>query len=324
MPRTRYLAALACALVAIFACSGTAGAAITTRVVEYGPWTIPAGGGDPHDHDSMGQIPNRIISNVAKPCTDCDIIGVDPELVYSSDGSEANVNTGPMLHHALLAATGGGKADLMCSGTFVGFLGERFFATGNERTPVDVQSMNYGYYITRSDSWNLVIDLMNWATTTKTVKLKITWKYATGADATNRTDVRPMWIDADGCSTDSYISVPNTGLTDTHRDVRAPITGNIIGVAGHIHDHGVNVELTNESAGSALICNSVARYGESAGYITPDGRTHVSSMNVCLGDPLARVSRGNSLRLHTIYNVPSTHEALDDAMGIMLAYIDPT
>jgi len=323
MPRTRYLIALACALFAVFAFSATSGAAIVTTTMEYGPWTIPAGGGDPHDHDSMGQIPNEIRWNVARPCTNCDLIAADPELVYT-DGREANLNTGPMLHHALVAASGGGKSDLMCSGTTVGFLGERFFAAGNERTAVDISSLPYGYAVTSSEQWNLVVDLMNWATTSKTVKLRVRVTYATGTDASSRTDVRPMWIDADGCSTDSYINVPNTGLTDTHRDVRAPITGNIIGAAGHIHDHGVNVELTNRSAGEALICNSVARYGETEGYRTPDGRSHVSSMNLCLGDPLARVSRGNSLRLHTIYNVPSTHEALTDAMGIMVAYIDPT
>jgi hypothetical protein len=327
MPRTRYLAAaLACALFAVFAFAASAGAAITTRTVEYGPWTIPAGTGDPHpaNHEDMGMIANEIRSNVAKPCTDCDIIGMDAELVYAADGREANLNTGPMLHHMLLAATGGGKSDLICNGTTVGFLGERFFAAGNERTGVDIQSLPYGYYITRSDSWNLVVDLMNWQTTSKTVKLRVTYKYATSTDATSRENVRPMWLDADGCSTDSYISVPNTGITDHHRDITAPIRGNVIGAAGHIHDHGTNVELTNNSAGEALICNSVARTGESAGYITPDGRSHVSSMSVCLGNPLARVAAGNRLRLHTIYNVPSTHNPINDAMGIMLTYIDPT
>jgi hypothetical protein len=326
MHRTRLLVALVCALGTMFAFAASANAAITTRTVEYGPWTIPAGNGDPHpaNHEDMGSISNEIRFGVAKPCTDCDIIGMDAELVYSADGREANLNTGPMLHHMVLGATGGGKADLMCNGTTVGLLGERFFAAGNERTGLDIQSLPYGYYITRSDSWNLVVDLMNWATTSKTVKIRVTFKYGTGSDSTGRENVRPLWIDADGCSTDSYISVPNTGITDNHRDVRAPISGNVIAAVGHIHDHGTNVELTNESAGSALICNSVARTGESAGYITPDGRSHVSSMSVCTGNPIARIASGNTLRLHTIYNVPSTHHPIDDAMGIMLTFVDPT
>jgi hypothetical protein len=47
----------------------------------------------------------------------------------------------------------------------------------------------------------------------------------------------------------------------------------------------------------------------------------VSAMSTCTGDPLARVSSGQTVRLHSIYN--STHPA-DDVMGIMLGYINPS
>lgn len=321
MSRTRQLALLICALVAVLVPAGIAQATITTRAIEYGPYTIPAGGGDPHDHESMGMISNRIDSRVARPCSDCKIIAVTPELVYT-EGRKANVDTGPMLHHTLFAATGEGKTDAVCNGTPVGFLGERFFASGNERTAVDLTELPYGYYVSRSESWNQVVDLMNWATESKTVKIRITWKYATGSDATSRTNVRPVWFDADGCSTDSLISVP-LGRSDTHTEISAPIGGRIIAIAGHIHDHGVNVELTNRSSGEASICSSVARYGETPDYITPDGRRHVSSMNVCRGNPVATIRARDRLRLHTIYDVPAEHPAIDDAMGIMLAFVAP-
>jgi len=319
MPRTRYIAALACALLTVLALAGTAGATITTRTIEYGPWTIPAGNGDPHDHDNMGMISNRIDRGVARPCSGCKIIGMDTELVYT-DGREANINTGPMLHHTVLAASGGGKSDLTCSGTPVGFLGQRFFASGNERTGIDIQSLPYGYEVTTSETWNQVIDLMNWKTEAVTVKLRVIYKYATGSDATSRTNLRPMWFDADGCSTDSLISVP-LGLSDTHTDWTAPASGRVIAAAGHIHDHGVDVQLTNRSSGEALICDSVARYGETPGYVSPEGRRSVSSMSTCIGNPVANITRGNSLRLHTIYNVPAEHPPIDDAMGIMLVFV---
>ena len=104
MPRMRYIAALACALFAVLALAATAGATITTRTVEYGPWTIPAGNGDPHDHDNAGMISNEIRSNVARPCTGCKLIAIDPEMVDASTGREVNMRTGPMLHHFLFAA----------------------------------------------------------------------------------------------------------------------------------------------------------------------------------------------------------------------------
>lgn len=322
MSRTKCLVALVCGLFAVFALAPSAGATITSRTIDYGPWTIPAGGGDPHDHESMGTIENDIDFNVTKPCTDCDIIGVEPELVYA-EGAEANLDTGPMLHHFLFAADGNGKDDLICPSSGSGLLGERFFASGNERTPIDLSAIDYGYNVAaRNETWNMVTDLMNWERTTKRVYVRVRFTYATGSDATSRENLSPLWLDADGCSLDSLITVPE-GASDTHRDIRSPIGGNVIAAAGHIHDHGVNIELTNNSRSEALICNSVAGYSNRGGYETPDGRSHVADMGTCVGDPVAAITSGNTLRLHTNYNVPTGHGELDDAMGIMLVFVDP-
>lgn len=311
------LALLVCAI-AVFAVPATANATITTKTIDYGPWTIPAGSGDPHDHMSMGMIENKIVTNIAKPCTGCTIIGVTPDLVYS-DRTRANIDTGPMLHHAMFAAQSSGKSDVTCGSSGPGLLGERFFASGNERTAVDLTSLPYGYKVNSSETWNMIVDLANWETVEKTVKVRVTRKYATGTDATSRSPLRPVWLDEDGCSMDSLISVPE-GLSDTHYDWKASIGGKLIAAAGHIHDHGVNIELTDKTAGEALLCNSVAGYG-GPGYETPDGRKHVSSMSTCIGNPVATITKGNTLRLHAIYNVPAGHMAVDDAMGIMIAYI---
>lgn len=313
------LALLAGALVALLV-PAAANAAITTKTIDYGPYTIPAGNGDPHDHMGMGHISNTIVSNISKPCTGCTIVAVTPDLVYN-DGTKATISDGPMLHHAMFAAQSSGKADSTCSGTTVGQLGQRFFASGDERTAVDLSSMSYGYKVNSSEQWNMVYDLMNWATTSKTVNIRMTYKYATGSDHSARTGLTPVWIDADGCSTDSLISVP-TGWSDTHYDWKVNVPGDIIAAAGHIHDHGVNVELTNESKSGALICDSVAGYG-GTGYVTPDGRSHVSSMSTCIANPVATVSKNDTVRLHGIYDVPSGHHAIHDAMAIAMVYIAP-
>jgi hypothetical protein len=316
----RYVAALACALFAVFALAATAGATITTTTVEYGPWTIPAGNGDPHDHDNAGMIANEIRTRVARPCSGCKLIAIDPEMVDATTGREVNMNTGPMLHHFLFAASN--RRDLTCPSSGSGLLGQRFFASGNERTAIDIERLSYGYEVEASDSWTMVVDLMNWSTETRRVKIKVTFKYATGSDATSRTNLRPWWLDVDGCSLDSLIEVP-IGISDTHREIRAPSAGRLIAAAGHIHDHGVNVELTNQSSREALICNSVSRSGETAAYISPEGRRSISSMSTCIGTPVAEISSGNTLRLHVHYDVPVGHPAIDDAMGIMLAFVAP-
>jgi hypothetical protein len=316
MQAIKRVALLVCALAAL-ALPAAAQGAIATKTIDYGPYTIPAGNGDPHDHENAGMISNQIVTNIAKPCTGCTIIGVTPDLVYT-DGTRATISQGPMLHHAMFAAQSTGKSDVTCPGTGPGLLGERFFASGDERTPVDLTSLPYGYKVNSTETWNMVFDLMNWQTTGKTVKIRMTWKYATGTDSTSRAPLRPVWLDQAQCTMNSYITVPN-GLWDFHYDWKSTISGKLIAAAGHIHDHGVNNELTNQSTGGTLLCNSVASYG-GAGYETPDGRKHVSGMNVCTGNPIASVSKGQTLRLHTIYNVPEGHHLIDDAMGIMIAY----
>lgn len=321
MPGTKRFALLLCMLVAAFVPAAAANATITTKTIEYGPYTIPAGNGDPHDHDNMGHLENVIVKNISKPCTGCTIIGVTPDLVYT-DGTRATISNGPMLHHAMFTAQSSGKSDVTCAGKGPGLLGERFFASGDERTAVDLESLPYGYKVNSSETWNMVYDLMNWETITKTVKIKMTYKYATGSDHTSRAPLRPVWLDQAQCSLDSLIEVPE-GESDFHYDWKATFSGKLIAAAGHIHDHGVNDELTNQSTGGTLLCNSVAGYG-GPGYETPDGRKHISSMSVCTGNPIATISKNQTLRLHTIYNVPAGHGAIDNAMGIMIAYINPS
>jgi hypothetical protein len=317
MQAIKRLMLLVCAL-AVFAVPATASATITTKTIDYGPYTIPAGGGDPHDHDSMGMIANQIVSNISKPCTGCTIIGVTPDLVYEN-GTKANITEGPMLHHAMFAAQSSGKSDVTCAGKGPGLLGERFFASGNERTPVDLTSLPYGYKVNSSETWNMVFDLMNWATTSQKVKIRMTWKYATGTDHTSRAALRPVWLDIAQCTLNSYYS-PGFGLQDAHYDWKSTFGGKVIAAAGHIHDHGVNIEITNETKKS-LICNSVATTG-GPGYVTHlDGRSHVSGMNVCTGNPVATITKGDTIRLHSIYNIGETHHTVEDAMGIGLLYI---
>jgi hypothetical protein len=115
------------------------------------PYTIPAGNGDPHDHENAGMITNQIVNNIAKPCTGCSIIGITPDLVYT-DGTKATISQGPMLHHAMSAAQSSGKSDVTCPGKGPGLLGERFFASGDERTAVDLQSLPYGYKVNSSET----------------------------------------------------------------------------------------------------------------------------------------------------------------------------
>jgi hypothetical protein len=281
--------------------SSPAQAATYTKVVRYGPFTIPGG-----TETDPGMIHNQLRFAVARPCLDCYITSFKPDLVYA-DGTRANMDTGPMLHHAVW--TSQFQPDATCGGTLLGLAGQRFFATGNERTAIRLPS-GYGYRVRWYDSWNMLVDLMNHSAESKTVYVKVTYTYRPSWESVKR--VRPVWLDIDQCG-DSEYSIP-AGYSDTHWDWTVNVPGKVVAMLGHVHGHGIAVEATNESNGGQSICRSVAT-------LDPMDVHSVLKMSTCTGDPLAVVQAGQTVRLHSEYN--STHPA-DDVMGIMLGYVAPS
>ena len=193
MQAIKRLALLVCALT-VFAVPATANATITTKTIDYGPYTIPAGNGDPHDHENMGMITNQMSPTSPSRA---------PAARSSGSRRTSSTPTGPERRSARARCS-----TTRCSppsraasptspapATGPGLLGERFFASGDERTAVDLTSLPYGYKVNSTETWNMVFDMMNWATTSKTVKIRMTWKYATGTDATSRAALRPVWLD---------------------------------------------------------------------------------------------------------------------------------
>jgi hypothetical protein len=276
-------------------------AATATKTVRYGPFTIPAG-----TTTDPGMIHNKLMLGVARPCVDCHITAFKPDLVYA-DGSRANLDSGAMLHHFVL--TSQWRPDATCAGSWLGLAGERFFASGNERTAIAFPA-GYGYRVRYYDSWNLLVDLMNHATTSKTVYVQVTFTIRPSWESVAR--LKPVWLDVDQCG-DSEYSIP-AGFSDTHWNWKVNVPGKVVAMFGHVHGHGIAVEATNESLGGQSICRSEAT-------LDPNDVHSVLAMETCTGDPLARVRQGDIVRLHSEYN--STHPA-DDVMGIMLGYIHPS
>jgi hypothetical protein len=127
-----------------------------------------------------------------------------------------------------------------------------------------------------------------------------------------------VWLDIDQCG-DSEYSIP-AGPSDSHWDWNVNVPGRVVAIGGHVHDEGVRIEATNQSTGQS-ICNSVGSYGGSPQYIDMMGRARLSGMTRCIADPVATISRGQTVRVHSVYNATTAH---DDVMGIMVAFIDQT
>lgn len=92
--------------------------------IRYGPFNVPQSSID-------GGMRHFMTQDFVPPCADCLITWMQAALEYS-DGSQANANTGLWLHHTLLINTKEHDT-LECSKS-----GQRFFASGNERTVADI------------------------------------------------------------------------------------------------------------------------------------------------------------------------------------------
>lgn len=321
-----------------------------TTTIRYGPYDMPAGDGT---HEGGGSTDNQIDLFAAKPCIDCFIIGIAPNAVWSENdpmapGQQMNFSTHGMLHHVVLANLN--RDDPTCDrfnfAGLIGLLGERIFASGNERTIMNLPS-GYGYYVGIFDSWSLVVDLMNHMAMPRSGYIEMTYTWVPRHwFGTNPRSVRPVWLDIDNCA-DSEVDLP-MNYSDTHSDWTSSFGGTLIGAGGHVHEHGISISVENATRGGYL-CTSVAGYppppaqtprgpgagtpGHPANYntVTSDpfgienyrddtGTAWLSDMTLCT-TPVS-YQRGDVLRVHAQYHNGSAH-AHHGQMGIMVLFIRP-
>ena len=293
--------------------AGTAGAQVPAvppsqvTTVRYGPIILlPSVLGMPFRFQGglplIGDLPI-----IPMPCQNCYVTGVDIDLVYDN-GQSANLDSGVMLHHLVLAQAG--RSDPTCASSPLGQAGHRFFAAGNERTSGHLPP-GFGYHIGQGPLLS-IFDIMNHSTELKVVYIKADVHHV--PDSTpGITPVMPIWLDMANCGTSMY-SVP-AGPTNSVWRWTSNITGRIVAAGGHVHDGGVKTVLSNETTGQQ-ICSSVAGYGTK-----PQFAGTIESMSTCIHDRIGTVRVGEVLALDTHYNSPVP---LSDAMGIMIAYVYET
>ncbi|GIU85368.1 MAG: hypothetical protein KatS3mg008_2143 [Acidimicrobiales bacterium] len=284
-------------------------------VMRYGPYTIPGAtnpetGGHGHSHTG-----NVFVPNVAKPCTDCYITGMTARLTYT-DGREANWNTDAQLHHMVLFNAGFGRSDATCGTSLLGFLGERFFAAGNERTPMRFPRP-YGYYVGRFDTFNMIYELAGTSTQDQQVIIEMTYDWVpSSTPGMKRMD--PVWLDIDQCG-DSEYEVP-AGPSSRSWTWRVNRPGKLIGLGGHLHDGGTWIDVVHRQTGQ-LLCRSFAFYGGDPAYRDHHGVDHLSAMWVCgepNGFPIAELQNGQEVTITAHYQ---PREPVPDAMGIVIMWV---
>jgi len=331
---------------------GGGGGVVQTKTVRYGPLQVP-GKNQPAigpyaafaailgGQAGPGTAWNVPRPNVEKPCQDCYITGIQANLKTASNQT-ANVVNGLWLHHMVLLVSNpnGSRQDATCrSGLQQVAIGasagaERLFASGNERTKLDVSgaSTNYGYKVNTGDRFNLVYELMNDNVAAQQVYMELTYNFKAGTTPGMR-NVKPVWLDANGCGVSEVAA--RTGAYQVNTAVwTSGVAGPILGTGGHAHDGATNVLIKKNGQ---PICDSVAKYGETPDYIPPGGGMDhgdgghgdmsmgsISSFSVCYNVGQAAV--GDRFQATSFYD-DSKHPqmvhngTLHSVMSIALVYI---
>ncbi|KAK3316258.1 hypothetical protein B0H66DRAFT_560838 [Apodospora peruviana] len=234
----------------------------------YGPFTAPG----MSDHHGMKQF----VSIMAPPCNDCLVTHIQAGLEYPN-GSYANVNTGMWLHHVVVVNMN--RSSTVCPSN-----AEPMFASGNERTAANIcvnGTQKAGYHILPTDTtFALVAELMNDKMEARDAVVTIDWEFvpASSASSSSFKHATPIWLDIDGiCPGSSEVPVPDGGSSKVFSLSLSPpwtssFSAEILWVMSHLHDGGETLQVTKNS--SPVVCDSVARYGETDAYVVTEVHDH--------------------------------------------------
>jgi hypothetical protein len=130
--------------------------------VRYGPFTLPP-------NSIFSALPEQAGGvKIHKPCEQCYLGAFQGGLEYE-DGTDANVNTGPYLHHLVLINNN--KPDWVC-GLRTGsmYRPQYIYNSGNERPPVRLNTQHkFGMRVDSEDTFSAAAELMNMSNETKIV-----------------------------------------------------------------------------------------------------------------------------------------------------------
>jgi hypothetical protein len=122
----------------------------------------------------------------------------------------------------------------------------------------DIKVEKVGYPVFAADRFGLIADLMNMNPTSKQVWMTMYYDYVedhpSGWD-----EMKPVWFDVNQCGTSEVGGgTAGSNFKVTSSPWTASFDGEVMGVGGHIHDGGTNLEIVSNGQ---IACNSSAWYG---------------------------------------------------------------
>jgi hypothetical protein len=171
--------------------------------VRYGPFRLPSSKSAGFAGEAGSSMTFR--AGMKKPCTGrCNLLLAQADLEFAN-GTVAGNKEGAWLHHVVFVASGAGHSDTVCG---MGGM-ERFFSSGNERTPTSFGDVlmtsplkvKSAFPLKPTSGLAANIELMNLNTVIKSVYLTVDWEWfpPTAADDKVWKRARAMWLDITGC-----------------------------------------------------------------------------------------------------------------------------
>jgi len=212
-----------------------------------------------------GMLESYYDVDVEKPCSDCNILRQVAGLEYVN-GTNANIDSGLWLHHMVHFNTGPRRWDPVGinGGTCPGCIPmdglaaapayttpnkpkpagvsakttERFFVTGNERTPFNFFSdpkYPSAYHLDAADKFFFLVELMNMNDQDALVYITMTYDVTDGPLPTGWKDVKTVFLDANSCGSSEVDSPPGLhafNINSTKHTYKPNIEGRIVDSIG--------------------------------------------------------------------------------------------
>lgn len=265
-----------------------AGHVLTLRL---GPLNLPANAGM-----NVAQAPDL---NMTVPF-DGWFTGYRPSLV--NENGEPLPNR--LLHH--VAVYNLARADFLCSSK-----PEHIFGAGGEMTNWPM-TPGIGYRVEKGDKIRVGTMFHNpTAINYPQVYLQVKIEYqALDAGGPQLKNVYPAWIDVKECGNSGYDL--NPGLNVTSGKFTLQYTGVLVGLGGHLHDYGQELDVVNES-----------RHKEDKIKAELDAQGRIIKIPVHMFPSGFALAKGEVIKVTATYDNPTGKPLRDGAMGIAVGYFLP-
>jgi hypothetical protein len=269
-------------------------AAAQVLTVRMGPRKLPANS----DHTAVAQAPALFLEIPF----DGWIIAYHPRLV---DGAGQPAPS-RLLHHVAFYNTA--RPDFLCPNKQ-----EHIFGAGSEMNDWPALA-GFGYRVHKGDRIRVSTMFHNpTATSYPETWLEVKVEYRSAAKGEPLKSVYPAWFDVGECGNSAYDLGP--GRTLKMGAFKLGFSGLLLGVGGHMHDFGRQLDLFNVTRGEDIATLKAQ--------LDPSGKIQGMPVVRFTDRSGYKLSKGDMLRVSSIYDNTLGKSIPEGAMGIVVGYFLP-